>query len=412
MSRFPIQTDTACQLKWVWSSIHLNSGITRSCHRTAESVLTKENFSTFHNTAIKIQDRKAMLQGEWPQHSCGYCKDIEDAGGTSDRMRHLTVPYRMPPELDENPNAVTVSPTLVEVHFSNTCSMGCLYCTPKFSSIIAAENQRHGVFRQGGVVLENPPMHYKNLVGEFWKWFPEHFPKLARFNVLGGEPFIQPEVETLFDMIERHPNPDCELGIVTNLMASHERVASYVDKLRSLVDRKMLRRVDLTCSIDCWGPAQEYVRWGINVEHWERNFQMLLDQPSFYLNINQTISPLTIKTMPALLERLAQWRQKHQVGHWFGEVSPGPAWLKPHILGPSSFLDDFDRVLQLMPRDTDENMMAHDYMSGIFNRIKQHEPDLDQIRDMFIFLEEKDRRRNTSWREVFPWLKEWHQRVV
>ena len=75
---FPIKTATSCQLKWNWSTLFLNTGITASCHRTGKSEINAENFKNFHNTPVKLADRTNMLQGKWPEESCKYCKDIED----------------------------------------------------------------------------------------------------------------------------------------------------------------------------------------------------------------------------------------------------------------------------------------------------------------------------------------------
>lgn len=411
MDELATNSDTFCKLKWAWSTLYLNSGVTRSCHRTAESVLSKQQFADFHNTPIKLQDRRDMLAGVWPEKNCGYCRDIEQAGGTSDRIRQASLPYRMPSELEQNTQAIAVSPTLVEVYFNNTCNLGCLYCGPRLSSFIAAENQRHGAFEKSGVTLLRPDFHFQDLVPEFWKWFPNGFPKLARLNVLGGEPFLQSELDHLIELIAQHPNAECELNIVTNLMISTDRLQNYITKFRRLVDNEYLSRIDITCSIDCWGAEQEYVRWGLQLDQWETNFKTLLSIPDFYININQTISPLTIKTMPALLSRLAEWRESHQVGHWFSAVSPGPDYLKPHILGHRIFDDDIEAILNLMPADNEENRMAYSYMQGIFNRIPQ-QSDPDLIKQMFVYLNEKDRRRGTNWRAIFPWLEEFDSRVV
>lgn len=410
---FPISTATACQLKWVWSTLYLNTGTTRSCHRTAESRLLPENFQDFHNTEIKQQDRTDMLQGRWPLNNCHYCRDIEQAGGVSDRMRHLTIPYHMPPELEQDPAAISVSPTLLEVYFNNTCNLGCLYCGPELSSFTQNENRRHGDFVQDGVILINKPTHYQDLLREFWAWFEHGFQSLQRLHILGGEPFYQKkEMQALFDHIRSNPNPDCELCIVTNLMISSDMLEHYIDQLRELVINRCVKKVDITCSIDCWGPEQEYVRWGIELKSWERNFQYLLLQKWLTVNINQTISVLTIKTMPDLLQRLAHWRKSHRVGHWFSEVYPAPLYLRPHILGGELFVQDFERILSLMPRDTDENITAYQHMSGISNRISQQQPDSACTRDLFVFLREKDRRRGTDWQEIFPWLKELDTYVV
>jgi hypothetical protein len=409
---FPIKTATSCQLKWIWSTLFLNTGITRSCHRTAESELTAENFHDFHNTDLKIQDRRDMLNGHWPEKHCGYCKNIEDIGGVSDRIRHLSVPYQMPQELRMDSAAVVVSPTVLEVYFNNTCNLGCLYCTPKFSSFIESENNKHGDFEKYDITLRNPEKKFKTLVEKFWQWFPDGFPKLARLNVLGGEPFYQAEVDTLLSMIEQYPNPQCELNFVTNLMISQSRLSDIMEKLHSLKSRRMIRRVDITCSIDCWGPEQQYVRWPLDLDQWQQNFETLLGHDDLYLSINQTISTLTIKTMPQLLDRLYTWRSKRHVGHWFSEVNPGPEYLKPHILGSDIFEQDFQQITSMMPTDTEENALAHQYMSGIFDRIRTHKPDPIQIRNMFVFLEEKDRRRGTDWRGIFPWLKDFEHHVV
>ena len=148
---FPIKTETACQLKWNWSTLFLNTGVTKSCHRTAESVLTPENFFNFHNTELKLSDRRRMLEGQWPEHSCSYCREIEEAGGVSDRLRQVSIPNLVPPELDADPSAINISPTIVEVFFNNACNMGCLYCSSKLSSTIETENRKFGDFSKDGV---------------------------------------------------------------------------------------------------------------------------------------------------------------------------------------------------------------------------------------------------------------------
>ena len=409
---FPIQTATACALKWSWSTLYLNTGTTGSCHRTSYTRLNSDNFFNFHNTEMKIQDRRDMLEGRWPEKNCLYCKSIEDAGGSSDRIRQLSVPYVMPPELENDRCAVNISPTLLEVYFNNTCNLGCLYCSSSLSSVIASENHIHGDFKQGGVWLQNKSSHFKDLVPYFWEWFTEKFSTISRLHVLGGEPLYQKEFEKLLDMIDQYPNPDCELNIVTNLAISEERLKQFVGKFKSLLAQRKLKRIDITCSIDCWGPQQEYVRWPLDLVQWEKNLTYLLSQKYLYLNINQTISVLTIKTMPALLEKLVGWRKIHKIGHWFSEVNPGPDYLKPYILGGKVFQSDFEKILSLMPMDTDENINGRNYMQGIASHIASYDPCPDRIGDLIVFLDEKDRRRNTHWRKIFPWLHEIEKNVV
>ena len=403
---FPINTKTACQLKWAWSTIYLNTGITRSCHRTGESLITSENFMDFHNTPKKIQERNKMLKGEWPDDSCQYCKKIEDAGGISDRLRMSHVPNLSPPELEKNPTLTKVQPTLVEVYLSNACQMSCLYCSPSLSSSIESENRKHGDFKKMGVDLKNSKGNFKDLLPSFWTWFRAGFQKIKRLHVLGGEPFYQKEFEKMLDMIEQYPNPDCELNVVTNLMVSEEKLKYFVDRFYFLCKSRAIKRVDITCSIDCWGQEQEYVRHGISLAHWKKNFNYLMNNRWLVLNINQTISVLTIKTMPNLLQKLNSWRQTRPIGHFFSGVDPGPNYLKAEIVGENFFKVDAEEILELMPNNDEQNTAAKEYMTGILNHVNNSKRNKEQLDNLIIFLDEKDRRRGTSWKTIFPWLAE------
>lgn len=410
---FPIKTDTACQLKWAWSTVYLNSGVTASCHRTGMSTLTADNFQNFHNTALKQEERSQMLAGKWPENSCSYCKNIEEAGGISDRIRMSAIPGLSPVELEINPNAVIVNPTLVEVYFNNTCNLGCLYCSDGLSSVIEQENLKHGPFEKLGVTLSsNNQGQYKNLVPHFWTWFETHFQTIKRLHVLGGEPFYQREFEKLIEMIELYPNPDCELNIVTNLMLTQERLEQFVEKFQRLLVTRKLKRIDITCSIDCWGQEQEYVRWGLKLQQWQDNFEFLLKKKWLTLNINQTIMCLTIKTMPELLEKLAVWREQREVGHFFSAAEPAPSYFKTNVLDGNIFSTDIDRIMSLMPNTTEQNRIAREYMQGILSQIHNSKLDENEMRNLRVFLDEKDRRRGTSWQKTFPWLIKELQYVV
>ena len=411
-SYFPIRTATSCQLKWNWTSLYLNGGYSRTCHRTAETPLTLENFNNFHNTEIVLSDRKRMLQGLWPEKSCSYCKNIEEAGGVSDRLRHIDIPNLTPDELVDDPSAIVVSPTVLEVFFNNTCNLGCLYCTPSLSSVINTENQKFGNFDQNGVSIIPIDAHYKDLAPNFWDWFPTGFPKLKRLHILGGEPFYQKDFEKLLDMIDQHPNPDCELNVVTNLMISPDKLSMFVERFKKLLLTKKIKRVDMTCSIDCWGPQQEYVRWGIDLKQWQQNFEALIKHKWLYISVNQTITALTIKTMPALLIKLKEWNTTRPVHHHFGTPAPGPSYFNAGILGGDQFKDDFDQILSLMPCVTDEDKITYDYMSGIANSIVQSDINPVEITKLLTYLDEKDRRRGTDWKTLFPWLVEYKKYVV
>lgn len=406
---FPISTKTACKLKWGWSTLYLNSGETASCHRASFSQLTPDNFDNFHNTENKLQARNLMLDGRWPTGGCEYCKGIETQGGYSDRMLHNSIPGLYPNDL----TLVKVTPSILEVYFNNTCNLSCLYCNPGLSSSIDQEFNKFGSFNKNGVELF--PLAKKNideLEPKFWQWMKNNFVNLERFHFLGGEPFYQKQLDTLINFIQNNPNPKCEFNIVTNLMISNDILVDKIDKFKQLVAKRKIKRVEITASIDCWGAEQEYVRYGLNLDTWQNNFEYLVKQKWIKLNINQTISALTIKTMPDLVTKLNNWRGIRTVGHYFSVTEPGPSYMRPNIFGPGVFDKDFEHVLNLMPNTTTDDQRAVQYMTSIANEIKSTLINHVEIGKLFTFLDEKDRRRNTNWRSVFPWLTEYEKYVV
>lgn len=403
-SFFPILSDTACKSKWGWSTLYLNSRLTASCHRASVSELTTENFFNFHNTDRKVSDRQTMLHGQWPKGGCEYCKGVEHSGGFSDRMLHNSIPGLF----DETNVGTHTVPSILEVYFNNTCNLACVYCTPELSSSINREYKKFGEFKKNGIeLIPFNESRIDELEEKFWHWMQENFQTLQRFNILGGEPLYQSQLDKFIDFVEKNPNPNCEFNIITNLMISKKNLEAKIQKIKKLFTQKKLKRFDITVSIDCWGKEQEYVRHGLDLEIWKKNFQYLVNEKWIKLNINQTISVLTIKTMPQLLHNLKDWQKTRKIGHFFSVAEPGPSYMKPNILGKGVFDKDFAEILKLMPSDTQDEVRALKYMQGIANEIEQHSMNVEEIKKLFTFLEENDRRRNTNWKVLFPWLEKY-----
>jgi len=214
---FPIKSETACQLKWSWSTLFLTTEETASCHRTNMHRFDTSSFN-FHNTPTKLEDRERMLVGKWPNKGCNYCKNIEAAGGQSDRITNLDFrDMHAPPELDINPTAINVTPRILEIYFDNTCNLKCLYCGPQFSSLWEAENRKHGSFNDGKLVTTSDWQKSKNIESnkqKIFEWLKVHGHNLTNFNVLGGEPLYQKEFEQCLDLFEQHPAPHLKFLLI------------------------------------------------------------------------------------------------------------------------------------------------------------------------------------------------------
>lgn len=429
---FPVKSETACLLKWGWSTLFLYTGKSNSCHRTSLSELSAEGIAKFHNTPAKLEQRRIMLEGGWPErgNGCEYCLDIETAGGMSDRKTNLAMlevsddfQELIPPELLVDPAALEVTPTMLEVYFTNRCNMACVYCGPNYSTLWVSENKRFGTpDHHGGsgvnwTTAQSLDREYPEKLRQFWQWMEEHSGSLRMFHVLGGEPFYQDETEQTIRFWYDHPNPRLHLKIFSNLKVDQEKLRYLMGEMKKLRDERRCKSVGIIASLDCWGPEQEYVRSGLNLSDWAQRYEYIIfEHPWANVSINSTVNALSIKTMPELLRRVRAWDERRQ--RMFDGVPGveqlslvfnmllGPPFMHAGIF-PEGFFDaEFREIVALLPSRSQWEQANVEYMKGIWSTVNAtlHDPGL--IAALKGFLDEMDRRRQTDWRLTFPWLAE------
>lgn len=392
---FPIKTATACQLKWSWSTLYLTTGQTASCHRVKWNQIP-EDFD-FHNTPEKIKARETMLEGHWPDQGCEYCRDIESSGGQSDRITNSDLwEFSGPKELDINPTATHVTPRILEIYFNNTCNLKCTYCGPYFSSLWNEENKRYG----DSVFLLD--QNFEINKQKCFDWLRENVTSLYQLNVLGGEPLYQDEFDQLLDILEETSAPNLILTFFSNLAVAPDKLTTKIDRIEKLINNKHIKKLEITASLDCWGSEQEYARFPLDLTRWEKNFNYLLEREWITLVIGSTITPLTIWTLDQLFEKINKWNQTRDVW-WYGNSVNNIKHMFIDIFG-DAFTEEFDRAIALMPEREPEHRSTKAYLTGIRDQAKSKEPNLTEIKNLCIFLDKMDERRDTDWRSVYPKL--------
>lgn len=408
--KFPIRTKTACQSKWAWSTIYLNNLATASCHRVTPIPLDINNFDNFHNLPKKLNDRQLMLNGEWPKGGCEYCMDIELAGGFSDRQHNLEIRGLTPPEVEKDLTATEVSPRIVEIFAQNTCNLSCTYCNSNLSSKIEQENNKFGHFEKDGVIIPvtSIPSATDEVFEKFINWLNRNITTLVRLHLLGGETFIQHNLmNAVLDIIERNPNSRLELCIFSNLNVPDRIWDQYITRIKDLQQRGHIRVFDLTASIDCWGAESEYARYGLNLAKFEERMAWAAaeDESWLRLNINQTVTALTIHTMPELIEKINCYSQYRHIGHYFQYYTGPQMFQHPKIFPYNFWAKDFERINKVMLQKDKLDEDAILRMSGMQKFLQTFtEYQWTEIHKLQILLDEYDRRRKTNWREIFPYL--------
>lgn len=419
---FPIRTESACLLKWAWSTVYFNSGTSASCHRTEKYAIPADNFASFHNLPEKIAARNTMLAGAWPSAGCEYCKNVEDSRGLSDRQSTLQqdTGWLVPPELDTDSATTEVTPTILEVYFKNTCNMKCVYCGPHHSSLWEEENRKFGDSfhtRTFDIKQAQHNDHYDQMVADLWRYLDDddRYKTIKRYHILGGEPFLMTELDDSIEFWRTHANPDLIFSVITNLNIPTARFEKYLQQFKKLVLSNKIWKLQITASLDCWDSEQEYVRYGLDLAQWQRNFELLLNQPWISLSINSAISALTIKSLPKLLERINEWNTKQTAtATWFQRewaaepiihsFNTSGEFDNPYLFDGAVFADDFKQILELMPDTTPTQQAQRKAMQGIATTSLASTNNVNQIDKLKKYLTTLDQRRNTDWRAHFAWL--------
>jgi sulfatase maturation enzyme AslB (radical SAM superfamily) len=390
-------SDTACKLKWAWSTVFLNSGKTKSCFHNPSAPFDTESFN-FHNIPIKIADRRQMLEGTWPS-GCAYCSRTEALGGKSDRQSHNHIPALIPDNLD-----TTTSPKLLEIFFNNTCNLSCLYCGPALSSSWLQEVSKFGTIEYQPKLsqpFEIDRDQYLKTLERFFNWFEQNKHTLERLNILGGEPFLLKETDRLLEVLSTG-TANLELNLVSNLIIEPTKFDEYVNKLVKLIKNKNISSVVIMASIDGWGPAVDFQRYGIDRQLWLRNFNKLLNTPEIKLDINVAITCLTIPSMPELIKLWNTWNETKVVGLQGTRVFE-PDFLAPEVLPAKLNKQHFEEALALIPEDTwykDWSKKRFSNLLPVFD--KYPDGDIEKMKILKLYLDELSRRRSLDWAQIFP----------
>jgi len=409
---FPIKTETSCLSKWSSSSLYLPMGLTASCCYADLLPLTVENFDDFHNHPKKIEDREKMIEGKWPSSGCQHCIRVERQGGFSERNDVASMRGYNPIEMEDNPLATHVTPSVIDIFTHNTCNFSCLYCSSNLSSQIEYENHKFGRFDRDGVVIEDTLPDKPDISAMFDKlvsWMDRNILNLKRLHLLGGETFLQHELlAAVFEILDKTPNPELELCMFSNMNAPEKYWKKYTDKVNQLAVDKKIKRFDLNASVDCWGPEASFVRSGLNLDLLDERMIWASKQTDWLsLHLTSTVTSMSIYTLDQLIAKTARYTENNpNVGLRFMFVSKEHRdYLHPEIFNYETWGDSFDRCyreLSKIPTVDPTSLQRLQGLEGYLKPIKHH--NMKKVKKLHVYLDELDRRRGTDWRALFPYL--------
>lgn len=394
--------DAACVFKWAWNTFRVHTGESSSCHRVRPELVPLDQFDLMHHMPGVMQDRQRMRQGQWPEsgRGCEYCKNIEDQGGISDRLYHNNIAGLTPVDFDTLGDHASAS--ISEVYLDNTCDLACVYCLPQFSSKINNELSKFGPSITG---LRYLPQHDQSdqYFESYLAWLDHNYHNLQRLSILGGEPLLQKKLWLMLARLQTKANTNLELTINTNLNASTTTVQRYVETCKDLVLKHKIKRADIQVSLDCWGPQQEFIRYGLDLAQWQKNFEYLIQHRWLHIGVHQVVTNLSLATVNDLQQIIAQYKKQNpRITQNYHLPDAHKEIYHPEIFGGDFWRSTLDQIENEFSVTTEFDRQCLERLRGIKQSILAGQPDSHRLTLLKHSLDQLDHRRGTDWRSLFP----------
>lgn len=234
--------------------------------------------------------RQTMLQGVWPA-ACERCRLTEATGGCSRRQaenRHFEshVPWIL-----ENTDEQGFAPVRIrsrDYRLGNLCNLRCRMCHPRASKLLLDEWNE--VARPRLRISDKQAAEYENMTWyhnqQLWDDFRAHCRDLEHLHFAGGEPLIIPEVLKALEIcVDEGVAGNIELTFNTN-------VTKIPPRHRELWPR--FKTVNLLCSIDAYGPLNDYIRYPAKWSRLAHNLD-IIDQHHEELNLGRATLSVTVQ---------------------------------------------------------------------------------------------------------------------
>lgn len=282
--------DVWCSLPWTHVCIRPDDTLKPCCryqygpgetqHSVAMDDIAAHGIQAL-NTKYLNTLRKELLAGI-PRIECKKCY-IEEK---NDRPSLRTIINPVIDIKQQDCNTHFSSVQYLELSIDNICNLQCKMCDSKFSSRLIGRDQ----------FLGNPV--HKKLEPNYAKLSSLDLSKLTRIKLLGGEPFITPNLEQFLDFIAEHVDvSNVNLDINTN--------ATTIPTDRIVHKLNQFKFLEINVSLDSYSRTNDYQRWGSD---YKQSFDNALVYSNIFKNkliaFHSTISLLTANDLAHTLNVL------------------------------------------------------------------------------------------------------------
>jgi hypothetical protein len=292
--------NTYCSKSWTDVNVDFSSEFVKNCCKAKPVKFVSNVDKSFFEFSSELLKRKSDSLLGIQNDDCGFCWKEQGK-----RVTYRDVHNKWTPEFIENNRDDLISgkksfANYIEVKFSNTCDMACLYCGPNFSSKIAIEEKlriksvplstEFEAFKEFSDPLIKNAIELDRTVftREFWD------KTQLRFVFLGGEPTLIDQFYDFVDHIvervkhhstDKHWRPkmrNIRLEIVTNCNTT----PALMNKFFRLIDNTSFEWT-IGISNESYGHDAELIRHGLNWKRFQDNFRQ-------YISVSKKIDSINL----------------------------------------------------------------------------------------------------------------------
>ncbi len=405
-----------CIAKWKQVTIHLEKGLTHSCHHPRVHQIPleeiKNNPSALHNTKYKKLIRKDMLEGKFI-NECEFCNNItkDNVNELSDRVFKSSDDWALPflQEIKDNGWEYDSFPSYLEVSFSSACNSKCIYCSPNFSTQWQKEIKKYGPYKiasydNSALELSKYTSTDNPYIKAFWEWWPDLYHHLHTFRITGGEPLLHDDTFKIMKYMIDKPRANLNFAVNSNFSVNEKIFRSFIELSKKLVVNSP--RFTAFTSCEATGKRADYIRQGLDYDKWIENCYTFLEEvPGTMLSIMAAYNVLSITSFTDFLKDILKMKEAYP-----NRVKIDTPYLNnPSHLNPNIILKDFipfvQESLAFVEGNNNFNKWEVIKIQSIYNVLKNVKETPQIIKNRIYFKEyiiEHDRRNGTDFKSVFP----------
>lgn len=275
--------------------INLDSGTTSPCCKLPSTPLDPVN-GVFNKMMLEV--RQAVKDNVRSPH-CKNCWDIIDSQGLTRR------PFSNHSEMDWAELDIMQPVRHVQINFSKTCQLQCVYCGPWASTTWQKNLNDYEEFRKYNPAADNKNVLLREIVD---------VPLLKSIHISGGEPMMDSNCIKFLEELQF--NADRKISIVTNLSYG----PTVFNKLFNIIQKH--KNIKLALSLDAVGEniSRKYFNWGL----WSNNLNLLMDDlqsrlsyPTAKIVVRITVNALNYQETKNVVNFVLSYRKQGLKGLTF-----------------------------------------------------------------------------------------------